>query len=123
MPFSWKIAHTVLVHLQHFLIFARKPLGHRAGRRCKDRINAILIQSLYDPCQPLEIVPPLLRLQTAPRKDAERHAVDVCPFHQLQVLLENLRPVEPLIRIVVPSVYDPSKVSHYSSFHDILPVL
>ena len=99
-------AHTVSSDPHALRIFLIHPGGAGAGRRRKHRGDTGGIQLVHDFDQPVKMEFILRRFIGRPSEHAQCCAVDAGLFHQPDVFLQDVRPVQPLIRIVVPAVQD-----------------
>ena len=85
-------------------VLVRHPCGARCTGGSQNGGNAVVIQVMDDVGQPVQRKHTLLRFQRRPREHPQRHRVDMCLFHQHNILCQNVRPVEPLLRVIVPAV-------------------
>ena len=88
----------------HLGVLVRHPCGTRRTGGGQNGGNAIVIQVVDDIGQPVQLVHALLRFQRRPREHPQRHRVDAGLFHQRNILCQNVRPVEPLFRVIVPAM-------------------
>ncbi len=98
------LPHAHLVHPHGLGVFCVQPGGAGSRGRGQHGVDAVLIEPVYDLRQPVKIVLSLLGLQHRPGKNAYAGAVDAGLLHQLHVLLQDVRPVQPLLGIVVAAV-------------------
>ena len=99
-----QIARHIAADAADLGIFAGHPRGLCAAWRGENGRDPVLIKVGDDGLEPVEVVAALLRFHPGPRKNPDRDAVDVRFFHQVDVRGKDVRPVEPLIRIIVPAV-------------------
>ena len=104
VAFARQIPVSVRLHLHHFRIFLRQPVGHGPGRRRQDHADPFLFKPCNDMIQPVHLIAALFRLQRGPGENAQAHAVHAGLFHEPNVFLEYFRISQPLVRIVVSSV-------------------
>ena len=109
-----KNAASVRVDAKHFGIFLRHPAGARARRRGQHGINPLRVEIVDNLREPVELIAALLRLKTLPVEDADAHGVAARKLHQTDILLENIRSVQPLARIVVAAVKQHIPIFHCS---------
>ena len=106
VPSAKMVALIVLIHAQDFGVLLRHPRRTRARRRCQNDVDAAAPQPVDDFVQPREVVHAVLRLQPRPRENRNRHTVHMCLMHQLDVLFQNLRMIQPLVRVIVAAVQE-----------------
>ena len=106
VPSAEVVALVVLIHAQDFGVLLRHPRRTRARRRCQNDVDAAAPQPVDDFVQPREVVHAVLRLQPRPRENRNRHTVHMCLMHQLDVLFQNLRMIQPLVRVIVAAVQE-----------------
>ena len=119
VPLSRIFAQTIGKHLAHFHVLLRHPVGQRRRRRGEDRVNPVLIQPVDDLSQPVQIVDALLKLQFRPGKDPQTRTVHMSLLHQSDILRKNIRPVQPLIGVVIPAVQKGTGQFLYLPFHNV----
>ena len=91
-------------HPAHIGVSLRHPgRARRAGGGQNGR-DAVGIQGVDDRFQPVEVVFPFPRLHHRPGKHPQRHHVHMGLFHHRDVLFQDIRPVQPLFRVVIPAV-------------------
>ena len=88
----------------HLGVLVRHPCRARRTGGGQNGGNAVFIQVVNDIGQPVQLVHTLLRFQRRPREHPQRHRVDMGLFHQRNILCQNVRPVEPLLRVIVPAM-------------------
>ena len=99
------IAHSPVIHPHGLRVLLVQPGRTRPRGRGQHRVNAVFIQIVYNPLHPPKVELPLHRLISRPGEHPQGHAVDARLFHQAHILLQYVRPVQPLVRIVIPAVY------------------
>ena len=104
MTLARQIPVAVSLHLHHFRIFLCQPVRHCTGGRCQDHTDSFLLQSGNDMIQPIQFIPPFLRLQRSPCKNTKCDAVHTRLFHELHVFLKHFRICQPLIWIIISSM-------------------
>ena len=67
--------------------------------------------------QPVQRKHTLLRLQRRPREHSQRYRIDAGLFHQRNILCQNVRPVKPLLRVIVPAMKQLKPLHHRSSLN------
>lgn len=72
--------------------------------RSQNGVDTVFIKSLNTLLQKREIVFSFLRLQRGPGEDSQRHHINPGSLHLPDILLQNIRAVQPLIGIVVPAM-------------------
>ncbi len=112
MPSPEKRPVPRLVDAQHLRIFVRKPFRPCAGRRRENHGHPVLIQLIYNIFHPFKPEDSFLRLERSPRKDPHRYRIDMRCTHQLDILLQNLRMLQPLVRIVIAAIEQTVKLYH-----------
>ena len=106
VPSAKMVALVVLIHTQDFGVLLRHPRRTRARRRCQNDVDAAAPQPVDDFVQPRKVVHAVLRLQPRPRENRNRHTVHMCLMHQLDVLFQNFRMIQPLVRVIVAAVQE-----------------
>ena len=106
MPSAEVVALIVLIHTQDFGVFLRHPRRTRARRRCQNDVDAAAPQSVDDLVQPREVVHAVLRFQPCPRENRDRHTVHMCIVHEFNIPFQNLRMIQPLVRVIVAAVQE-----------------
>ena len=101
-----ELARAVGVDAHHLGILLREPRRPCAAGRGEVDGDSGGVEAVDDLLHPVEIVAPFLGLQRAPGEDAQRDDVDVCLLHQLNVALEDVRAVEPLVGMVIRAVIE-----------------
>ncbi len=122
VPPSVEVAQAVLPHPEHLRVPAAHPRRARAAGRRQEYGDAVFMQPVQHIPEPAEVVPSLLRLQRGPGEYAHAHQVTPGQLHQPNVLRQNVRPVPPLIRIVVAAMPDEGQLQFrhaHSSFDAI----
>ena len=104
VPVALKLSDARSIDAADLRIFLCHPCRLCARGRRKHRIDAVCVELVDDICQPVELIVALSRLQRRPCKNTDRDAVDVRQLHLFDILRENIRPVEPLLGIVVAAV-------------------
>ena len=104
MPETKHLAMPGLIYPKHLGILICQPLWSCPRRCAHNRINTIFIQTINDIFQPLEPEVSLLRLQCSPRKNAKSYCIATGFSKHTDILLKNIRSVQPLFRIVVSSI-------------------
>ena len=104
LPPVVQLAYTVSAHTAHLGVLVRQPRRACCAGGCQNRADPVGVQVVDDVRQPVQRVHTLLRLQCRPRKHAQRHRVDTGLFHQLDILRQYVRSVQPLLGVVVPAV-------------------
>ena len=104
LPPAVQLAGPVGPHPAHFGVLVSHP--GRAGRAGggQDGGNAAGIQPVDDVGQPVQVIDAFLRLQKGPGKHPQGHGIDMRLLHQLDILLQDVRPVQPLFRVIVPAI-------------------
>ena len=92
------------VDTQHFGILLCHPCRACAGGGSQDYVNAALPQPVNDLIQPGKVVHAILRLQPCPGKNGDGDTVHMRFLHQLHVFFQDVRPIQPLVRVVVPAM-------------------
>ena len=113
VPFAEKAPAPLFVGAQHGGVFFGEPRGARAGGGGQVGIDSVVVQAADDVLQPGEIIFPVPLFKGAPCEDAQRNAVHVGFFHHFQVRLQNIRAVQPLVRVIVPAVEEKGKIVRY----------
>ena len=101
-----ELARAVGVDAQHLGILLREPRRPCAAGRGEVDGDSGGVEAVDDLLHPVEVIAPFLGLQRAPGEDAQRDDVDVRLAHQLDVLREDVRAVEPLVGVVVRAVVE-----------------
>ena len=99
-----QIADAVGADAADLRILVRHPDGLCAGGRCQNGIDAVGIELVDDIGEPVELIVALMRLQCRPCEDADGDAVDMRLLHVFNILREDLRGIQPLLRIVIAAV-------------------
>ena len=99
-----QLPDTVGADAAHLRVFVGHPGRTRRTGRGQNGGDAVLVERVDDVRQPVQLVDALLRLQSRPGKYPQRDDIHVGFLHQFQVLLQNIRAVQPLFRVVVPAV-------------------
>ena len=105
VPQSVVVPDPALVAAHGLGVFLVQPRRPRPGGCRENNVNSVLIQPVHDLGQPVQLEIVFRRLFRRPGKYAERHAVDSCFLEVFDVLFEYVRPVQPLVRIVVAAVH------------------
>ncbi len=96
------LAHPV--HPPGLRVSCVQPGGPGSRGRGQHGVDAVLVEPVYDLLQPFKMEVSLFGLQDRPGKNAHAGAVDAGLLHQPHVLLQDVRPVQPLLRVVVAAV-------------------
>ncbi len=106
MPDAVVRADTVGIHPHCLRIFFVQPCRTCPGRCGKHCMDSVFIKPVHGSFQPLKMKLALFGLTGCPRKDSKRHFRHSCFSHQADILFQYIRSVQPLLRVVVCSVYD-----------------
>ncbi|MNE34280.1 hypothetical protein D3C80_1279970 [compost metagenome] len=104
MSRSVQISMPITRNPQHLRVFLRHPYRTSAGRCRQENRNSILIQRIDYTIQPFPVVFSFLRLQHSPRENTHRHNITAGLLHQFNVLLQYLRIMKPLFRVIIRPV-------------------
>jgi len=94
----------VFIHPADFRMRLCQPGGFRAARRGEDDVKLMLGHAVHDPVEPVEMINAGSRLERGPTEDSDGKRVASGFFHQLEVAVDDLRGVEPLIRVIISAV-------------------
>ena len=92
------------VDTQHLRVLLCHPCRACTGGGSQDYVNAALPQPVNDLIQPGKVVHAILRLQPCPSKNSNGNAVHMRFLHQLHVFFQDVRSIQPLVRVVVSAV-------------------
>ena len=106
VPHAVMGAHTVGIHTQRFGVFFVEPCGARTGGGGENGVDAVLIETIHDVFQPVEMKFSFPRLVDSPRKHAKGGAGHACLLHQADILLKDIGAVKPLLRVVISAVHN-----------------
>lgn len=109
---------TVLEGQANLRIFVRQPERPGGGRRGQEKMYPVGVQALDTGIEPIESENPLFGLERAPGENAEVHVIDPGRFHQPDILLEYLRAMQPLFRVVVAAVQQRKGFGVFHHFQD-----
>ena len=116
MPSPEQFPLPAAVDPQHLRIFLCQPPGSGTGRRREYYGNAVLIQMIDDFLHPVKPIDSLLRFQKRPGKNSQRNGIDSRLLKTLCILLQNLRMIQPLLRIVISAMEQfPGTFLHHCS--------
>ena len=104
LPAVVQLPHAVGTHPAHLGVLVGHP--GRPGRAGggQDGRDTTLVQLVDDVGQPVEVINALLRFQHRPGKDSQRHHVHMGLLHPVQVLGQDVGPVQPLFGVIVPAI-------------------
>ena len=106
MSSTEKSSCPIRVHTENFLVFICHPFRSGSGWCGKDRINAFFIQIVNYRFQPVKVIFPFFRLQYSPGKHPHGNRVDMCFLKIFDIFFQNVRSVQPLLRIVIATVQE-----------------
>ena len=104
VAFAEEDALAVPIDAQHLRILARHPRRTCAGGRRQIDAHACGVEIIDDFGHPVQVILALFGLERGPGKDAQRYDVDVCFFHQLDILCKDIRAMQPLVGIIVRAI-------------------
>ena len=103
---------THVVDTHDLRIFTVQPRGARGRWGCQDRIDPVLIETVHDLMQPLQMKLAFSRLIHGPGKHTESRFVDAGLLHVLDIFFQDIRAVQPLLRIIISTMNDfPDRLS------------
>ena len=106
MSSTEKSSCPIRVHTENFLVFICHPFRSGSGWCGKDRINAFFIQIVNYRFQPVKVIFPFFRLQYSPGKHPHGNRVDMCFLKIFDIFFQNVRSVQPLLRVVIATVQE-----------------
>ena len=101
---SEKLPPSGLVHAEHLRVLVSQPFRPGAGGRRQDHADSFRIEPVDDLFHPVQPEHPFLRFQRGPCKNPQAHHVAAGFRQHFRISLQNIRPVQPLIRIVITAV-------------------
>ena len=110
VPCPEQVSGTIRRHPQHLRILVRHPFGPGAGGCSQHGGNSVFIQAVNDFFHPVEIKYALFRLQLCPGENSQGYFIDLCLFEIFDILLQDLRHIQPLFRIIIAAVDHFSKI-------------
>ena len=105
VPHTLMVGHAVGLHAQNLRVLAGHPVRFGAAGGGQLGVDARCIQAVHRLAKPGEIILSLARLVLSPSKNAQRGGVHAGLFHHLDVLFQDIRPVKPLVGVVVPAAH------------------
>ena len=114
VPCAVKVAVAVRTHPKDLRVLVRHPGRSRAARRREHGVCALGGKPVHDIVHPVESEPAFLRFKRRPGEDADAHGVAAGELHEPEVLVDDLRHVQPLVGVVVAAV------QHGPAFCDVL---
>ena len=99
-----------VVDAKHFRMCQIHPGRTRSRRRRQNHFHSIFIQLIHHHIQPFKGIHPLRRFQRFPRENGQGYTVHSGQLHQAHIFLNNLRMIQPLIRIIVRPMYHMRKI-------------
>ena len=104
MPSTEKSPCPVRTHAKNFFIFICHPFRSCSGRCGQDRINPFFIQIIDHLFQPVKVIFSLFRFQHCPGKHSHGNGIDMGFFEIFDIFFQNIRSVQPLLRVVIATV-------------------
>ena len=110
MPYAVVIAHPLPADAHSLRIRLVQPGWTGAGGCGQNGKDAVFVQMIHDFFQPSEMKLPFCRFINGPGKNAQRDAVYPCFFHHTDILFKDIRPIQPLLRIIIASMKEASRL-------------
>ena len=104
MAFAKEGPSAVFIHPKNFRISVCQPVGTSTGWSSQVYGHAVGVEPVDDLLHPVKLVMSLFGFQHGPGKDSKGNTVNACFFKVFQVLFQDIRPVQPLIRVIVTAV-------------------
>ena len=98
------IPHEIRTHPKDFRVIQSHPDGAGAGRGGKHGVDTVVVQVIDDLFKPVKFVVPFLGFKCGPGKDADRSCINMGSLHQLDIFFQDVRAVQPLVRIIVAAM-------------------
>ena len=101
---SKKLPSSGLVHPKHFRIFISQPFGTGTGGCRKDHADSFRIEPVNHLFHPVQTEHALFRFQGRPGENTKAHHVAAGFCQHFHILFQDIRSVQPLIRIVIAAM-------------------
>ena len=125
MSSTEKSSCPIRVHTENFLVFICHPFRSCSGWCGKYRINSFFIQIIDHFFQPVKVISSLFWLQHCPGKHSHGNGIDMGFFEIFDIFFQNIRSVQPLLRVVIATVQImavSNLLCHFLSPYDLIHI-
>ena len=104
LPTAEQFPRAVAAHSANFGVFLCHPGRSRRTGGGQNGEDTVGIQVVDDIRQPVQTVVPFPGFQQRPGKHPQGDHIHMCLFHHGNILRQNIRPIQPLFGIIIPTV-------------------
>ncbi len=109
-----EVTATVACDAANLLVLVTHPVGLRRTGGSEHGIHTCLIELVDKFDQPVEVIYTLFGFQLRPAEHRHRDTINVGFLHQFDVLGQDLRIVEPLVRVIVRTMHQTNTIGDES---------